>query len=113
MAERASLFEDDLDLSEFTPRKPATAEAPPTEAIRAVAEGANFQSREPPVKPPKRREQRRYRTGRNVQLNTKVTTSTRDGFYEVSDRYDWVLGETLERALQALKRELEKESSAM
>jgi hypothetical protein len=36
--------------------------------------------------------------------------STRDGFYEISDRYNWVLGETLERALQALRRELEKES---
>jgi hypothetical protein len=38
--------------------------------------------------------------------------STRDGFYEISDRYNWVLGETLERALQALRRELEKESPA-
>jgi hypothetical protein len=38
--------------------------------------------------------------------------STRDGFYEVSDRYNWVLGETLERALQALRRELEKDSPA-
>jgi len=38
--------------------------------------------------------------------------STRDGFYEVSDRYNWVLGETLERALQALRRELENESPA-
>jgi len=36
--------------------------------------------------------------------------STRDGFYEISERYNWVLGETLERALQALKRALEKEN---
>jgi hypothetical protein len=111
MAERAGLFEEDLDLSQFTPQKPAKAEQPPPEAIRAVAEGAKFQSREP-SKPVKQRPQRRYRTGRNIQLNTKVTMSTRDGFYEVSDRYNWVLGETLERALQALRRELEKESPA-
>ena len=47
MAERAGLFEEDLDLSQFTPQKPAKAEQPPPEAVRAVAEGAKFQSREP------------------------------------------------------------------
>ncbi len=107
MAERAGLFEEDLDLSQFTPHKPTKAEQPPPDVVRQVAENANFQSREP-IKAPKPRQQRRYRTGRNIQLNTKVTPSTRDGFYEISDRYNWVLGETLERALQALKRELEK-----
>jgi hypothetical protein len=111
MAERAGLFEEDLDLSQFTPHKPAKVEQPPPEAVRAIAESANFQSREP-AKVPNQRQQRRYRTGRNIQLNTKVTTSTRDGFYEISDRYNWVLGETLERALQALRRELEKDSPA-
>ena len=109
MAERAGLFEEDLDLSQFTPQKPARAEQPAPEAVRAVAEGAKFQSREP-IKPAKQRQQRRYRTGRNIQLNTKVTMSTRDGLYEISDRYNWVLGETLERALQALRRELENDS---
>jgi hypothetical protein len=109
MAERAGLFEEDLDLSQFTTQKPAKVEQPSSEAVRAVAEGAKFESREP-VKAPKARQQRRYRTGRNIQLNTKVTTSTRDGFYEISDRYNWVLGETLERALQALRRELERGS---
>ena len=109
MAERAGLFEEDLDLSQFAPQKPTKAEQPPAEAVRAVAEGARFQSREP-ITVAKQRQQRRYRTGRNIQLNTKVTMSTRDGFYEISDRYNWVLGETLDRALQALKRELEKES---
>ena len=44
MAERAGLFEEDLDLSQFTPQKPAKAEQPPPEAVRAVAEGAKFQS---------------------------------------------------------------------
>jgi hypothetical protein len=111
MAERAGLFEEDLDLSQFTPHKPAKSEQPPLEAVRAVAEGASFQSREP-AKPAKPRQQRRYRTGRNIQLNTKVTMSTRDGFYEISGRYNWVLGETLERALQALRRELEKEGTS-
>jgi hypothetical protein len=109
MAERAGLFEEDLDLSQFTPRKPTKSEQPAPEAVRAVAEGVRFTTREA-IKPEAQRQQRRYRTGRNIQLNTKVTLSTRDGFYEISDRYNWVLGETLERALQALKRELERES---
>lgn len=107
MAERAGLFEEDLDLSQFTSQKTAKVEQPRPEAIRAVAEGANFQSREP-NSPSKQRHQRRYRTGRNIQLNTKVTVNTRDGFYEISDRYNWVLGETLERALHALRRELQE-----
>jgi hypothetical protein len=111
MAERAGLFEEELDLSQFTARKPSKGEQPPPEAVRAVAEEAKFQSREP-IKPPKQRQQRRYRTGRNIQLNTKVTMSTRDGFYEISEQHNWVLGETLERALQALRRELERESPA-
>jgi len=110
MAERAGLFEEDLDLAQFIPQKPSKADQPASEAIRAVAESAEFQSREP-VKPTKKRQQRRYRTGRNIQLNTKVTMSTRDGFYEISDRYNWVLGETLERALQALRRELLEKAS--
>lgn len=109
MAKRAGLFEGDLDLSQFTAQKPVKAEQPPPEAVRAVAEGVRFQSREP-VTSVTPRQQRRYRTGRNVQMNTKVTPSTRDGFYEISDRHHWVLGETLERALQALRRELERKA---
>jgi len=111
MAERAGLFEECLDLSQFTPHKTVKAQQPPPEAIRVVAEGARFQSREP-ITEPKPRQQRRYRTGRNLQLNTKVTMSTRDGLYEISEQYNWVLGETLERALQALKQSLEKDNPA-
>lgn len=109
MAERAGLFEDnnDFDISSFTPKKTAKTAEPPSEAVRAVSEGVNFQSREP-AKIVKAK-QRRRRTGRNVQLNTKVTMGTRDSFYEIADRQGWVLGETLERALAALQRELAKD----
>jgi len=31
-----------------------------------------------------------------------------DAFYLITEKEDWVLGETLERAVQALQRELEK-----
>ena len=111
MAERAGLFEnaDDLDLSSFAPKRVSKDAEPPSEAVRAVSESANFKSREP-VQPgaPKalKKPQRRRRTGRNMQLNVKVDASTFESFYEITDRQAWVLGETLERALAALQREL-------
>jgi len=112
MAERAGLFEDgtyDFDVSSFAPKAPAKSAQPAQEAIRGVAESANFQSREP-VKP-SRAKQRRRRTGRNIQFNTKVTGACRDTFYDISDRNGWVLGETMEKAIAALQRELTLEKS--
>jgi hypothetical protein len=104
MDERASLFDDDLDLSQFSPKKALKAEAP--EVVREVAERANFQSREPAK--PHRKPDRRRRTGRNVQLNLKVTDTARDLFYEVFDSYrakdDRVTqGEVFEWAIRALR----------
>ena len=112
MAERASPFDqsDDLDISGFAP-KPVPKPAARPEAVRAISEAAQFQSREPAPKssiPDLRgkRETRRYRTGRNVQLNIKARTEAIDAFYDIADKQGWVLGETFERAINALKREL-------
>ena len=103
---RASIFEaDDLDISGFVPRPGPGTSAPLPEQVRAVAEAANFHSREQPTPAPKRA-QRRHRTGRNVQFNVKASQETVDAFYAISDAKGWVLGETLEHALAALKREL-------
>jgi hypothetical protein len=127
---RASVFDDtpDLDLSAFAPKNKADTKAPSAAAIKAVAETANFRSREaaaapvpaPPVAAARaavapapaastspKREPRRYRTGRNVQFNVKVLQETVDAIYDISEAQDWVLGYTLERAVAALKRELE------
>jgi hypothetical protein len=109
---RASIFEEpaELDISGFAPKSARDKSAPAPEEVRAVAEAANFRSREPkPAKPaalPKHLP-RRHRTGRNVQLNLKASQETVDAFYAVADKNGWVLGETLERAIQALQRELE------
>jgi hypothetical protein len=103
---RASIFDaDDLDIGGFAPRTGRDTTAPPPEQVRAVAEAAQFRSREQAVAPPKR-VQRRHRTGRNVQFNVKASQETVDAFYAISDTKGWVLGETLEHALAALKREL-------
>lgn len=116
--ERASIFGDDeIDVSDFKPKPPAKpAENPPAglEQVRVVAEAANFPSREPKRPPPMplRREQRRHRTGRNVQLNIKARAEAVEAFYAITDREKWVLGETFERAIEALRRELARKSSS-
>jgi hypothetical protein len=108
MAERVGLFEDadDFDLSAFAPKKALNSAEPPSEAVRAVSESVNFQSREPVQAAARKAVQRRRRTGRNLQLNLKVGASTLESFYAITDRQGWVLGETLERAVAALQREL-------
>ena len=104
---RASIFDtDDLDISGFAPKAGPDASAPAAEQVRAIAEAAHFHSRESLPTPAPKRVQRRHRTGRNVQFNVKASQETVDAFYAISDAKGWVLGETLEHALAALKREL-------
>lgn len=95
---RAGLFEDDL--SDFRPKPPV-----PAEQLRGIAEQSGFRSREPAAPPPGR-EPRRYRTGRNQQLNLKVRAEDAAAFYALADAQGWVLGETFGRAVAALEREL-------
>jgi len=119
---RAGLFEEDgPDLSDFRPKPPARPEQ-----VKAVAEEAGFRSRDPrpqdrpagpapePLSlpaPPAKREQRRYRTGRNQQLNLKVRAQDAEAFYAIADAQGWVLGEAFARAIAALSRELEEEKT--
>ena len=105
MQERASIFDSgtDFDVSGFTTQKPKAAEPP--EKVKKVAEGANFKSREVDPKRPAR-EPRRYRTGRNTQFNIKADPEVIEEFYRLADAQGWVLGETLERAVNALKKEI-------
>jgi hypothetical protein len=109
---RAGIFdtEEELDVSGFAP-KPADKPAAQKDQVKAVAEAAHFRSREPrqdsrsPT--PTKREPRRHRTGRNMQLNIKARASTIDVFYTIADRQGWVLGEAFEYAVDALKRDIE------
>jgi hypothetical protein len=112
MTQRASPFDaaDNLDVSGFTPKAIPRPAARP-EQVRVVSEAAQFQSREPQrgvstTVTSTKREPRRYRTGRNTQLNIKARTEAIDAFYAIADKQGWVLGETFERAIDALRREL-------
>ena len=62
--ERDNLFADDIDISGFQPKEPASA--PPKEQEQAFSEQAAFPSRELPQKAP-RRPPRIHRTGRKIQ----------------------------------------------
>jgi hypothetical protein len=115
MSKRASIFGDvaELDLGGFAPKPAAESNAPPPQKVREVSEAANFRSREPvPAKPqlkPKRKP-RVYRTGRNVQFNVKASQETIDAFYAISEAKGWVYGYALQRAVEALQRELTSQS---
>jgi hypothetical protein len=111
---RASIFEaaepQELDVGSFAPKAAIDAKAPPAEQVRAVSQAAQFRSREATAPKPEaqsKRVARQFRTGRNVQFNVKALRETVDAFYAVTEAQGWVLGYTLERALEALQRELE------
>jgi hypothetical protein len=114
---RSSIFSDDddteiLDVSAFSPKAEVDRKAPPPEQVKAVSQVANFTSREPTTikasSKPNKRAPRQYRTGRNVQLSIKALAETVDEFYAITDKQGWVLGFTLQRAIDALKRELKQ-----
>ena len=66
-----------------------------------AAAAAGFKSREAPS--PKG-EQRRRRTGRNVQFNIKARAETIEAFCAIADAQGWGLGETLEQAVALLEK---------
>ena len=116
--ERLSVFDntDDVDLTGFTPgqggqRKPK----PPKEKVRAVTEAARFPSREgrapaaealsqPVVPEPIKRKPHYHKTGRTAQLNCRVMPAHFDKVYAMADQQGWKIGETVERAIDALER---------
>jgi len=99
---RASVFNEDLDISDFKPA--LSGGGVQREQVKAIAEPASFRSRDPEPASASRREPRRHRTGRNVQLNLKVRQEDADAFYALADERGWVLGETFQKAVEALKR---------
>lgn len=117
-AARASIFGDQaadrLDLSDFAPRPGRTSTSPDRATVRRESEAAGFVSRQATAVQPATATPeavggptpplRRRRTGRNIQLNLKVDRETADRLYRLADRHGWVLGETLEHALEALEK---------
>lgn len=99
---------DDLDLSEFQPRK-APEPRPTSGDISRAAEASGFRSREPKATENPAdgagdaAPQRRRRTGRNVQFNLKVRQETMEAYCALADQMGWGLGEALEKAVELLE----------
>jgi hypothetical protein len=106
MSERASIFEKPtLDISGFVPRTD-DAHRPQPAQLDELTRGSKFRSREGVEPEPTRIQQRRRRTGRNVQFNIRATQQVIDDFKALSEQMDWPDGLTLERALQALREKM-------
>jgi hypothetical protein len=84
MSDRADPLDD---LAQFTPGP--TAPTPSREKIRDVSELAGFPSRAP----------RRWRTGRNTQLNLKVSADVLDRFTKLADQRRIPFGALLEQLI--------------
>ena len=101
---------DPLDtLKQFEP-KPVTEQKPKQSnaEIEELANQHGFVGRNTtPLSLPVERSKRRFKTGRNIQINIKGEQDTKDELYRMADEIDQPLGETLKQALASLRRELE------
>ena len=100
--------EEDLDLSQFTPKpaKPRTTPAGKA-GLRDLARDEGFVSRQAGI-----RRRRRRRSGRNEQINIKTTADYADRFYALAEKHDWMCAVVFEKAIAALEQELESEERA-
>jgi hypothetical protein len=110
MRKPAGIFDDELDISGFAPKTEALAPKP---EIRAAAEAQNFQSRDPKPQAPKKID-RRYRTGRNIPLSTKISERCNELLYATYEAHrdnnghpQYTIGQLIELGLEALRRELD------
>jgi len=91
----------------FQTRAPDSQPATPEQVdlqVDRIADDHGFPSRQAPKRKSRQpRKIARHRTGRNQQLNMKVTTKVYQDFYKVADRKKITLGELLEQALAALE----------
>jgi hypothetical protein len=118
---RPSVFDQELDLSGFTPKEGEAKQPLPPETLERVSEENGFPSREPKPRAPARRQLSKMpnaaKSRRSVLLNARVTQRAHDRFHEIIEserlRYEAgelthrvTLGEIVERALAALEREI-------
>lgn len=115
---RPSIFDTDVDLTPFKPKAGLSPDVVPPETVRRIADESGFPSRAPILTSAKAK--RHPKTGRTVLLNARITQRAHDRFHEIiateHARYEAgeimhrvTLGEMVERALQALEREMKGE----
>ncbi len=100
---RTNPFSDIETLPAFE-AKPKTPRTIANDQVDQIVEASGFPSREaslPPTAPA--RSGRRYKTGRNQQINIKATPQVIERLYKIADARRVPLGELLEQALDALE----------
>jgi hypothetical protein len=100
---RANPFSDIESLPTFEP-KPKAPMPKANDQIEKIAEANGFPSRQAAKPPARARTGRRYKTGRNQQINIKATPQVIERLYKLADSRRVPLGELLEIALEALER---------
>ena len=104
MNTRVNAFANLADAPVFS-TKPKKGAPVQEETIARIAEENKFPSRQAPKAPGvPRRKPRRFRTGRNQQVNVKATAETIEKFLKAADDRNVPLGECLRLALDALER---------
>jgi hypothetical protein len=98
--------DDALNLERFLPKPAGVSDRPGPQELRGIAERSKFISREgkgasPPAVPLLRRGPKR--TGRTVTVTLKTTPEHSNRFYALAEAKGWLVGETFERALDALE----------
>jgi hypothetical protein len=103
MSERHDTFAGLKSFPDFE-TKPKRDKPVSTEAIDLIADESGFHSR-PAIRSERKpkRKARVYRTGRNINVNIKLTEAARERFYRLADERNLVLGALLEQALEALE----------
>lgn len=112
--------DDDLDVSAFTVQRTQTSKPVDPGTLDAVAQASGFNRRVGPaaVAPTMTgqgarsaaSQQRRYRTGRNLQLGLKCRAETRDRFFEMADRLAITQAELFERMVALYETQLTAKS---
>ncbi|TWG87958.1 hypothetical protein L602_001500000910 [Cupriavidus gilardii J11] len=100
---RANPLDAALDEFEVKPRADRPRVAP--EAIEQIAKENGFVSRDAAKleAPARMQKQRRFKTGRNQQINIKATGATIERFTALADRLQLPSGALLERAVELLE----------
>jgi hypothetical protein len=99
---RANPFSDIETLPAFEP-KPKAPRPIANDQVDKIAEASGFVSRQATRPPAAARSGRRYKTGRNQQINIKATPQVIERLYKMADARRVPLGELLEQALDALE----------
>ena len=120
---RPSVFDDEIDLSRFTPKTGPEMPVVAPETVRRISEEGGFPSRAPVQSTPAPPARRLLspKTGRTILLNARITQRAHDRYHEIVEaervRYEAgeithrvTLGEVVERALAALEREIRQKS---